>query len=93
MRTFLVIFGIVFFCASSVQAAGQITARDAKIDNVQLHYLTAGKGPETLILLHGYAETSRMWRPLIQSWRKSSPLSRQTFPGLGIHRFRRTRLT
>jgi hypothetical protein len=28
----------------------------AKIDNVQLHCLTAGHGP-TVILLHGYAET------------------------------------
>jgi hypothetical protein len=29
----------------SVQAAEPIRARDAKIDNVQLHYLTAGHGP------------------------------------------------
>ncbi len=41
-----------------------IVARTAKIDNVQLHYLTAGRGP-AVILLHGYAETSRMWRPII----------------------------
>ena len=42
-----------------------INARDAKIDNVQLHYLTAGHGPTTVILLHGFAETSRMWRPIM----------------------------
>ena len=38
-----------------------VVSRDAKIDNVQLHYLTAGHGPPVL-LLHGFAETSRMWR-------------------------------
>ena len=40
----------------SVQAAEQISVKDAKIDNVQLHYLTAGHGPATVILLHGFAE-------------------------------------
>jgi hypothetical protein len=49
----------------TVYAAEPITARDATIDNVQLHYLTAGHGPATVILLHGFAETSRMWRPII----------------------------
>jgi len=41
-----------------------IVSRTADIDGVKLHYLTAGHGP-TVILLHGYAETSRMWRPII----------------------------
>ena len=35
----------------SIQAAESITALEAKIDNVQLHYLTAGHGPATVILL------------------------------------------
>ena len=83
MRTFLVIFGIVLFCASSVQAAEQITARDAKIDNVQLHYLTAGKGPETIILLHGFAETSRMWRPLISKLAEKFAVIAPDLPGIG----------
>ena len=48
----------------SVQAAESIASRDAKIDNVQLQYLTAGQGP-AVILMHGFAETSRMWRPII----------------------------
>ncbi len=34
-------------------------SRTAEIDGVQLHYLAAGHGP-TVILLHGFAETSRM---------------------------------
>jgi pimeloyl-ACP methyl ester carboxylesterase len=37
-----------------------IASRTADISGVKLHYLTAGHGP-TVILLHGFVETSRMW--------------------------------
>ena len=36
-----------------------------EVNGVQLHYLVAGKG-DPVVLLHGYAETSHMWRPLIE---------------------------
>jgi pimeloyl-ACP methyl ester carboxylesterase len=36
----------------------------ADVDGVRLHYFIAGKG-DPIVLLHGYAETSHMWLPLI----------------------------
>lgn len=36
----------------------------AEINGVRLHYLVAGTG-DPVVLLHGFAETSHMWRPLI----------------------------
>src|SRR5437870_10939789 len=36
----------------------------ANINGVRLHYLVAGTG-DPVVLLHGYAETSHMWRPLM----------------------------
>jgi pimeloyl-ACP methyl ester carboxylesterase len=39
-------------------------SRFAEVNGVKLHYLIAGKGDQ-ILLLHGYAETSRMWLPLI----------------------------
>jgi pimeloyl-ACP methyl ester carboxylesterase len=36
----------------------------AEVNGVKLHYLIAGKG-DPVLLLHGYAETSHMWLPLI----------------------------
>jgi len=45
----------------SVQAT---QSRFAHVDGVRLHYLMAGKG-DPVVLLHGYAETSHMWRPLM----------------------------
>ena len=83
MRTFSIILSIVLVCASSVKAAEQITAHDAKIDNVQLHYLTAGHGPATVILLHGFAETSRMWRPLIPLLAEKFTVIAPDLPGIG----------
>jgi pimeloyl-ACP methyl ester carboxylesterase len=37
---------------------------DARVNGITLHYLTAGKGTP-IVLLHGYAETSHMWLPLL----------------------------
>ena len=36
----------------------------ADVNGVKLHYLVAGKG-DPVVLLHGFAETSHMWLPLI----------------------------
>src|SRR5437868_15474666 len=65
MRTLSSLLSSLLFCVSSLQAAEATVARDAQIDNVQLDYLTAGHGSATVILLHGFAETSRLWRPTV----------------------------
>ncbi len=43
-----------------------IRSQFATVNGVKLHYLQAGSGTETpIVLLHGYAQTSHMWRPLM----------------------------
>src|SRR3984893_5632899 len=59
-----------------------IVSRTAEVDGVQLHYLTAGHGP-TVILLHGYAETSRMWRPIIPLLAERFTVIAPDLPGIG----------
>jgi len=83
MRKLSLILSAIIFCFSSVKAADAIQSRDAKIDNVQLHYLTAGKGPKIVILLHGFAETSRMWRPLISKLSEKFTVIAPDLPGIG----------
>jgi pimeloyl-ACP methyl ester carboxylesterase len=39
-------------------------SRFANVNGIRMQYLIAGTG-EPVVLLHGYAETSHMWRPLI----------------------------
>jgi pimeloyl-ACP methyl ester carboxylesterase len=55
--------------ASTAVAAGSdsIQSHSADVNGVTLHYLEAGKGTGTpVVLLHGYAQTSHMWRPLMR---------------------------
>jgi pimeloyl-ACP methyl ester carboxylesterase len=75
------------FIAPCSKAFGQtsdkaILSRTAEIDGVKLHYLTAGHGTP-LILLHGYAETSRMWKPVIPLLAERFTVIAPDLPGIG----------
>lgn len=59
-----------------------ITSRDVDVQGARIHYMTAGRGP-AVILLHGYAETSRMWRPLIPILAKTLTVIAPDLPGIG----------
>jgi pimeloyl-ACP methyl ester carboxylesterase len=59
-----------------------ITSRTADVDGVKVAYLTAGHGPP-LLLLHGYAETSRMWRPVIPILAQRFTVIAPDLPGIG----------
>src|SRR3984893_8237335 len=59
-----------------------IASRTVEIDGVKLHYLTAGHGP-ALIRLHGYAETSLMWKPIIPALAKRFTVIAPDLPGIG----------
>jgi pimeloyl-ACP methyl ester carboxylesterase len=63
-------------------ASEPIAVRRATVDGVTLQYLTAGHGP-AILLLHGYAETSRMWRPLIPRLAASFTVIAPDLPGIG----------
>ena len=43
---------------------GGFVERFAKVNGVRLHYLIGGQG-SPVVLLHGYAETGHMWRPIM----------------------------
>ena len=67
-------------CAEAAVTA--IASRTAEVDGVKLHYLTAGHGTP-LILLHGYAETSLMWRPIIPVLAERFTVIAPDLPGIG----------
>ncbi len=71
--------------ASVVEAAAPdttIASRNATVDGVEIAYLAAGQGPP-LILLHGYAETSRMWRPAMPRLAARFSVIAPDLPGFG----------
>jgi pimeloyl-ACP methyl ester carboxylesterase len=84
LHLILAVLVLAFFSARTYgeSADKNIAARTAEIDGVQLHYLTAGHGP-AVILLHGYAETSRMWRPLIPLLAERFRVIAPDLPGIG----------
>lgn len=64
-------------------AAGPaVASRFADLDGVRLHYLTSGAGSPVL-LLHGYAQTSHMWRPLIAELAKTHEVIAPDLRGFG----------
>jgi len=80
---FLTSAAAVFVLASSARAVEPVIAsRSIDVDGLRLHYLTAGSG-EPLILLHGYAETSRMWRPVIPVFAEKFTVIAPDLPGIG----------
>ena len=73
-RIFLValaILGATLLLAASPLLAATATMpagfseRFATVNGVRLHYLIGGTG-SPVVLLHGYAQTGHMWRPLMQ---------------------------
>ena len=62
--------------------AGTIESRTAVIEGESVHYLAAGEG-EALILLHGYTQTSRMWRPVIPLFAQKFRVIAPDLPGIG----------
>src|SRR5262249_33612158 len=63
-------------------ASKTIGSSSAEVDGIRLHYLTAGSGP-AVVLLHGYAETSRMWRPIIPLLAQKFQVIAPDLPGIG----------
>ncbi len=75
--------GLLFALAAAKAAGGaDIASRTASVAGVDFHYLTAGRGP-ALVLLHGYAETSRMWRPIIPTLAEKFTVIAPDLPGIG----------
>ena len=64
------------------QARPLIQDRFASVGDVRLHYLIAGKG-DPVILLHGYAQNSHMWRPLIPELAKTHTVIAPDLRGFG----------
>ena len=73
---------ILVSAARAEPPATGIAVRTAVVDGLTLQYLEAGRGP-AVVLLHGYAETSRMWRPLMPQLSDRHRVIAPDLPGIG----------
>jgi pimeloyl-ACP methyl ester carboxylesterase len=69
---------------NTIKAQPRVVIQDrfVSVNGVRLHYLTAGKGAPVM-LLHGYAENSHMWRPLMVELAKSHTVIAPDLRGFG----------
>jgi len=82
LRILLTVTGLILPAIAHAAEPSGISSRALDVDGLRLHYLTAGHG-EPLILLHGYAETSRMWRPVIPLFAEKFTVIAPDLPGIG----------
>ncbi len=78
----LLFFFISWSMLNTAIAESTISSRTAVVDGIKLHYLTAGNGP-AVILIHGYTQTSRMWKPIIPLLAKKFTVIAPDLPGIG----------
>lgn len=57
-------------------------SKDASIDGLKLRYTMGGHGP-AVVLLHGFAETSRMWTPILRVLGEKFTVIAPDLPGIG----------
>jgi pimeloyl-ACP methyl ester carboxylesterase len=82
-RSLAVAISLTVGLSANLNAAdGAIASRDAVVEGVKIHYLTAGHGP-AVILLHGYTQTSRMWKPIIPQLVERFTVIAPDLPGIG----------
>lgn len=84
LLSLLLLFSVVQGLAPSchAQAVKGFASHDATIDGVKLHYTLGGHG-DAVILLHGYAETSLMWTPILPALGEKFTVLAPDLPGIG----------
>jgi pimeloyl-ACP methyl ester carboxylesterase len=75
---------LVLAAAGTLPARAQqgVESRFADVNGTRIHYLIAGQGAP-VILLHGFAQTSHMWRPLIAQLAKTHTVIAPDLRGFG----------
>ena len=83
-RFFRVLAGmtVALAVATNLAAAQAPESRFADVNGTRIHYLAAGQGAP-IILLHGYAQNSHMWLPLIAELAKTNTVIAPDLRGFG----------
>jgi len=82
MAAVAVIIAAMSATPASAETA-KIESRFADVNGLRMHYLVAGKDGSPVILLHGYAQNSHMWRPLMAELAKTRRVIAPDLRGFG----------
>ena len=72
---------LALLCATA--SADPIASKTVEVDGLKLHYFTAGHGAETLLLIHGYAQSAHMWEAAMPELAKRFTVIAPDLPGFG----------
>ncbi len=67
---------------AAASAQQQIESKFAEANGVRLHYLVVGQG-DPVLLLHGFGQSSHMWRPLMRELAKNHTVIAADLRGAG----------
>jgi len=71
------------FSISAFAQSNKYESKFASLSNAKIHYLKAGTGARTLVLIHGFGDTSHMWIPLFDAFGKDFTIIAPDMRGLG----------
>ena len=65
-----------------MKTSSRFRSKSANIDRTKIHYTIGGSGP-AVVLLHGFAETSRMWASILPTLAAKFTVVAPDLPGIG----------
>lgn len=72
-----------FLLAAPRARAEPIASKFVDVDGIKMHYFTAGNAADTLILIHGYAQSAHMWEAAMPELSQRFTVIAPDLPGFG----------
>ena len=79
----LIVIILLTFVVPALAQGNKSESHTADLSAVKIHYLRAGTGKKTLVLIHGFGDTSHMWIPLFEDFGKDYTIIAPDMRGLG----------
>ena len=79
----LIVILVLSLAVTALAQSNNYESHTANLSAVKIHYLKAGTGKKTLVLIHGFGDTSHMWIPLFDEFGKDFTIIAPDMRGLG----------
>ncbi|HLA96429.1 MAG TPA: alpha/beta hydrolase [Pyrinomonadaceae bacterium] len=73
----------LLLCSTMIGQTAKYQSKTADVNGVKIHYLQSGSGPKTLVMIHGFGETSHMWLPAFDEFSKDYTIIAPDMRGIG----------
>src|SRR5437762_3773177 len=79
----LIVILVLSLAVTALAQSNNYESQTANLSAVKIHYLKAGTGKKTLVLIHGFGDTSHMWIPLFDDFGTDYTIIAPDMRGLG----------